>query len=71
MASFVDDLVHLVPELDRLDSILFVKLIFLLRHILGLNFFVFKAVELEDLAVIFWFKNTVRKLSMEEPGSFR
>jgi len=37
VATIADDLIHLVSQLDGLVGVLFVELVFLLRHILGLH----------------------------------
>ena len=65
MTTILDDLIHLVSQLDGQVSVLLVQLVLLLRHVLGLDFLELEAVELEDLAEVLRFDHTVGKLAME------
>ena len=69
VATIADDLIHLVSQLDGLVSIRLVKLVLLLRHVLGLHLLELEAIELEDLAVVLRLDNAIRKLPMEQLGS--
>ena len=69
VAAIADDLIHLVSQLDSLVSIRLVKLVLLLRHVLGLHLLELEAIELEDLAVVLRLDNAIRKLPMEQLGS--
>ena len=65
MTTILDDLIHLVSQLDGQVSVLLVQLVLLLRHVLGLDLLEFEAVELEDLAEVLRLDHTVGKLAME------
>ena len=69
MATVADDLVDLVPQLDGLVGIRLIKLVLLLRHVLGLHLLELEAIEFEDLAVVLWLDDTIGELSMEQLGS--
>ena len=69
MPTVLYDLVHLFPQLDGQVGVLLVKLILLLRHVLGLYLLESEAVELEDLAQMLWFDHTIWKLPMEKLAS--
>ena len=65
MPTVAYDLVDLLPQFDGQIGVLFVELVLLLRHILGLHLLKSKAVELEDFAHMLWFDHTIWKLPME------
>ena len=65
VATIVDDLIHLVSQLDGLVSIRLVEIVLLLRHVLGLHLLELEAIELEDLAVLLRLNDAIRKLPME------
>ena len=65
MTTILDDLIHLVSQLDGQVSVLLVQLVLLLRHVLGLDLLELEAVELEDLAEVLRLDHTVGKLAME------
>ena len=66
VATVADDLIHLVPQLDGLVGIRLIKLVLLLRHVLGLHLLELEAIEFEDLAVVLWLDDTIGELSMEQ-----
>ena len=69
MAAFTNDLVDFVPKLDGQVGVLLVQLIFLLRHILGLDLLKLEAIKFQNLAEVFWLDDTIWKLPMEHPSS--
>ena len=69
VATVTDDLVDLVSQLDGLVGIRLVKIVLLLRHVLGLHLLELEAIELEDLAVLLRLDDAIRKLPMEQLGS--
>ena len=69
MTTILDDLTHLVSQLDGQVSVLLVQLVLLLRHVLGLHLLESEAVELEDLAQVLRLDDAVGKLPMEQPAS--
>ena len=59
VAAVLDDLVDLLPQLDRQVGVLLVELVLLLRHVLGLHLLEPEAVELEDLAKVLRLDNAI------------
>ena len=68
VATIADDLIHLVSQLDGLVGVLFVELVFLLRHILGLHLLLPDAVPLHDPTVLPWSDHTIWELPVKELG---
>ena len=69
MATVADDLVDLVSQLDRHVSILLVKFVLLLRHVLSLDLLKLEAIKFENLAEVLRLDDSIRKLTMEQPTS--
>ena len=69
MPTVAYDLVDLLPQFNSQIGVLFVELVLLLRHILGLHLLKSKAVELEDFAHMLRFDHTIWKLPMEKLAS--
>ena len=65
MTTILDDLIHLISQLDSQVSVFLVQLVLLLRHILGLDLLEPETVELEDLTKMLRFDHTIWKLAME------
>ena len=69
VTAILDDLVDLLPQLNRQVGVFLVQLILLLRHVLSLHLFELEAVELENLAQVFRLDHSVWKLPMEQLAS--
>lgn len=68
MPSVLDDLGDSIPEVDGHEGVLAIKLVLLLRHVLGLYLLVPIAMELQDPAIVLGLDHAVRELPMEELG---
>ena len=69
VAAILDDLVDLLPQLNRQVGVLLIELVLLLRHVLSLHLLELEAVKLQDLAEMFRLDDAIGKLPMEQLAS--